>query len=311
MERRPTDDVLYRTAYRDRIDRNPMVPGYVARADIKGARIPGFIYSGKQHPNYDYITRPDSMREQFVRNLQTTTSTDRMIGRLREQLRTLGELENTIFVFTSDQGILYGEWGYGGKCLLYEPSIRVPLIIHDPRLGAARSVKVDQLAVMPDLAPTILDLCGIAPGMRFQGSSLIPLLRGNAAGWREDFFLECQMNGQDYPIMHGVAGTRWKYIRYYPLRPQPKDYRELLNLGLTAEQPAYEELFDLAADPEEARNLAADPIDRGELERLRERCRVLQLAALDRAPSDPLPSGDKVTWKADEQSCCQASSVTR
>ena len=298
MQQRPTDDALYRTAYRDQIERMPLVPGYVAQRDVKTRKLPKEIYSGVQSDPYSYRFTPERLREHQVRICQTISGVDRLVGRIRKRLAELGLAENTIIIFTSDQGIMHGEWGYGGKALLYEPSIHVPLIIHDPRPGAPRGRRVrEELTVTADVAPTILDLCGLTPPDRMQGRSLVPLMRHQKVPWREDFFCECQMLGQDYPIVHGVRGKRWKYMRYWPIRPCPPDYREILNLGLGGEPPAYEELYDLQTDPAEQHNLATDARHRGELASLRRRCTALGRESLGRDPDAPLPSETTQAWK--------------
>jgi arylsulfatase A-like enzyme len=239
------------------------------------------------------------VREQQVRTCQTITGIDRLIGRLRQRLVELGIAEKTILIFTSDHGLMHGEWGYGGKCLLYEPSIHVPLIIHDPRPDARRGIVRRELAVSPDVAPTILDLCGVRPPAAMQGRSLFPLTRGADPAWRKDFFAECLMLGQNYPLVMGVRGERWKYMRYWPYQPAPDDYREVLNLGLKGESPAYEELFDLQSDPTERTNLATRAEHGAQLAAMRRRCVELQREALGRAPEAPLQSGTVQDWKTD------------
>ncbi len=307
MEQRPTDDALYRTAYRDQIEQMPLVPGYVARKDVKAPKLPKEIYSGVQSESYNHRFTPELLREQQVRNCQTITGVDRLIGRLRQKLSELGVLDNTIFVFTSDQGIMYGEWGYGGKCLLYEPAIHSPLIIYDPRPGAPRGRQIsEQMAVMPDLAPTILDLCGLTPPPRMQGRSLVLLMQGKKVSWREDIFLECLMLSQDYPLVQGVRGKRWKYMRYWPIRPVPADYREILNLGLQGEKPDYEELYDLQNDPTEQRNLAADPQYRARMEQMRKRVNELLRESLGRKPEALLPSITRQAWQSEMKDYYQA-----
>lgn len=302
MQQRPTDDPLYRTAYRDRMDRMRLVPGYVAKDEVKSRKLPLRVYGGIQHENYGYTANPATMREQEVRNCQTITGVDRLVGSIREQLERLDEADNTIFVFTSDQGIMYGEFGYGGKALLYEPAIHVPLIIYDPRPGGTREQRVkDKLSVTPDIAPTVLELCGVDIPPSMQGRSLVPLLQGKRAPWREDFFCECLMMSQDYPLVQGVRGSRWKYMRYWPIRPVPADYREVLNLGLNGEMPEYEELYDLKSDPGEQRNLAGDPSHERTLRRMRNRCVELQAQSLGRRPEAQLPSQTIKSWQNSER----------
>jgi arylsulfatase A-like enzyme len=295
MQQRPTDDALYRTAYHDVMDRISPPPGYIAGKDVKAPKIPVDVYSGNQHSSYDYRLTPETLREQRVRICETVTGIDRVAGQIREQLQRLGLADNTIFIYSSDNGILHGEHGYGGKCLLYEPSIRVPLIIHDPRLPAStQGRRVKELVLSADVGPTILDLCGLTPPATMQGRSLGPLLRGERVVWRRDFFCESLILVQEYPVIQGVRSEEWKYVRYWPNRSAPPDYRDLLNLGLNGEPPAYEELFHLAADPLEQHNLASDPKHQAQLAALRVRC--IELLRESRGEPDALPTTSQNAW---------------
>jgi arylsulfatase A-like enzyme len=295
MQQRPTDDALYRTAYRDVQSQMPLPPGYTAEADVTTPKLPLEIYSGKQIASYDYRRTPQALREQRVRICQTVTGIDRVVGQILQQLQRLGQADNTLFIYSSDNGILHGEHGYGGKCLLYDPSIRVPLIIHDPRLPAEQGGRrVKELVVSQDVAPTILDLCGIAAPGAMQGRSLRPLLWGEPVEWRSDFFCESLILLQDYPVIQAVRSSDWKYIRYWPNRNAPDDYRELLNLGLNGESPAYEELFHLAADPLEQSNLASDPQQAARLQAMRTRC--VELVRETRGDPQALPTIPVAEW---------------
>lgn len=295
MQQRPSDDELYRTAYRDVESRMPLPPGYIAEADVGAPKLPLNIYSGKQISSYDYRRAPEALREQRVRICQTVAGIDRVVGQIMARLEGIGQADNTIFVYSADNGILHGEHGYGGKCLLYDPSIRVPLLILDPRLPAAqRGRRLKELVVSQDVAPTILDLCGIPAPASMQGRSLRPLLRGEAVRWRPDFFCESLILLQDYPLIQGVRSADWKYIRYWPNRKTPEDYRELLNLGLCGESPAYEELFHLAADPLEQTNLASDPQHAPRLEAMRIRC--VELLRETRGDPEACPAMPIAEW---------------
>ncbi len=290
MKQQPSDDALYRTAYRDQINRIQPPPGYVAEKDVRTPKIPRDVYSGAQISSYDYRKSVETLREQRVRISQTGAGIDRVAGQLVDKLKEMGLADNTIFIYSSDNGVLHGEHGYGGKCLLYEPSIRVPLIVYDPRRPQpAGGRRVRELVVLADVAPTILELGGAPPAPGMQGRSLVPLLRGEKAPWRKDFFCESLILLQEYPISQGVRSHDWKYIRYWPNRRRPSDYRELLNLGLKSETPAYEELFNLRADPHEQKNLANDPRYVDRLAAMRKRCAaLLEEARVD--PAATLPS---------------------
>jgi arylsulfatase A-like enzyme len=295
MEQRETDDPLYRSDYRDLESQMPLPAGYIAEADVKTPKLPANIYSGKQIPTYDYRRTPETLREQRVRVCQTVTGIDRIVGQLVAQLQRLGQADNTIIVYSSDNGILHGEHGYGGKCLLYEPSIRVPLIIYDPRIPVPqRGERVSELVVSPDVPSTILDLCGVTVPESMQGTSLRPLLQGESVSWRKDIFCERLILLQDYPLAQSVRSQDWKYIRYWPNRAEPADYREVLNLGLNGETPEYEELFHLAVDPSEQTNLAGDPQHQNQLAAMRARCTELLRAT--RGAAGQLPTITDNEW---------------
>jgi arylsulfatase A-like enzyme len=292
-----TSDELYRNTYRDQFDKMPIPANYVSWRNSRTSKLPMEIYNGEQSASYSYRWTPEGVREQQVRTCQTMSGVDRLLGQLRQRLEELGIADNTIVMYTSDHGLMHGEWGYGGKCLVYEPAIHVPLIIYDPRSNAGHGLVCDELVVSPDVAPTILDLCGLQAAASMQGQSLVPLIRGKSVPWREDIFLECLMLMQNYPLVQAVRGQRWKYTRYWPCEEVSIDYRDVLNRGLRGEPPAYEELFDLEEDPTERHNLASSPAHARRLANLRHRCVELLRESLGREPEAPLPSFRVEDWQ--------------
>ncbi|MCZ6649377.1 MAG: sulfatase [Acidobacteria bacterium] len=195
---------------------------------------------------------------QFVRDYaRMVPSIDENVGLLIQQLKKSGLYDNTVFLYSSDNGFLLGEHGLVRKGLFYEPSIRVPLLIrYPPRLPAG--VRVDAQALNLDLAPTLLDLAGVPRPMAMQGRSLIPVARGEQDSWRQDWlFMEQYPEGGSPPLL-AVRGERWKYVRAW---------------GETVE----EELFDLAGDPGERRNLAGEAAHGSRLETMRRRMKELLL----------------------------------
>src|ERR671925_345957 len=169
---------------------------------------------------------------------------DEAVGRLVATLRRTGELDDTLFVFTSDNGWIQGEHRVpDNKYVAYEESIRVPLIIRGPGVPAGR--RVDAPAVNVDLAATIVDAANTRPGRRLDGVSLLGRAGEPAAAPRRDVPLEALaplFTGRDFPSpfavpYYGVRTQRYKYIRW--------SYGD-------------EELYDLRTDPYELRNLAAD-----------------------------------------------------
>jgi len=103
MRQRPADEALDRTTYRDLESQMPLPPGYIAEADVKTPKLPLDIYSGKQIASYDYRRTPETLREQRVRVCQTVTGIDRVVGQILEQLRRLGQADNTIIVCSSSR----------------------------------------------------------------------------------------------------------------------------------------------------------------------------------------------------------------
>ncbi len=178
---------------------------------------------------------------------------DREVGRIRATLNELNLADNTIIVFSSDNGFFLGERGMADKWLMYEESIRVPLIIADPGVTAKqRGQTSDAFALNIDIAPTLLDYAGVPVPEAMQGKSLRPFVEGrNMKGWRRDFFYEHTTFSDRIPPSEGVRTDRWKYIRY---------------IGV---EPAIEELYDLKNDPFEERNLIASKSAQRSLNELR------------------------------------------
>ena len=206
------------------------------------------------HTRFD---TPENLQSNMKGYYRMISGVDRMVGRFVEELERLGELDNTIILFTADHGFLVGERGYSDCWLMYEGSLRVPLVICDPRVNAAaRGIVRDELALNVDLSPTMLELAGIEVPQIVQGNSLAPLLIGERPDWRQDFFCEHLFQTPEIviPRSEGVRTRRWKYIRYFD------------------QDPVWEELYDLEQDPHEAQNLRGEPACAEELTRLRLRC---------------------------------------
>ncbi|MFN3241149.1 MAG: sulfatase [Planctomycetota bacterium] len=183
---------------------------------------------------------------------------DRGLGRILDELERKGVADDTVVVFTSDNGYFLGERGLAGKWLIYEESVRVPLIVCDPRAAnARRGVVSDAMALNIDLAPTLLAYAGVEAPSGYDGASLVPLVQGEQVTWRDTFAYEHHMAHPKIPPSVGVRGPRFVYARYY------------------RQQPAYEQLFDLQNDPEQLVNLAGNPAFAELLAAQRTRCNHL------------------------------------
>ncbi|RMG37243.1 MAG: DUF4976 domain-containing protein [Planctomycetota bacterium] len=183
---------------------------------------------------------------------------DHVVGRVMAELERLGLADNTIVVYSADNGYYMGNRGFAGKWSHYEESLRVPLIVYDPRLPEAKRGRVvDQFAMNLDLPATFLDWAGVPIPETYQGLSLKPLVDGRSPQrWRTDMFFE-HVTLRPLLSWEGVRNERFKYARYFDQRP------------------VYEFLFDLEQDPDEMRNVANDPKYADTLQRLRTRCDAL------------------------------------
>jgi arylsulfatase A-like enzyme len=167
------------------------------------------------------------------------TGIDRVVGRLRAALQERGLADTTAIVYSGDNGFFLGEYGLAGKWTPHEASIRVPLLVYDPRLPeGARGRTRPEMALNIDVAPTLLAFAGLGPSASMQGQSLLPLVSGESPEWRSDFFYEHLFEHPRIPKMEGVRTELWKYIRYVD------------------SDPLIEELYDLRGDPQELDNLA-------------------------------------------------------
>ncbi|MGB5654797.1 MAG: sulfatase-like hydrolase/transferase [Robiginitalea sp.] len=190
---------------------------------------------------------------------------DESLGRIMAELQKLGIDENTVIIFTSDNGYFFGEHGFSlERRMPYEESVRAPLLIRHP--GIRSPVKaVDGLALSVDLAATALDIAGVNTVGTVQGKSLMPLLSGENDTIRSSGLIEYYSNENPFPwtaqLDYRVVVTdQFKYIKWLRFDRA--------------------ELYDLKKDPYELQNLIEDPAYKEILGDLQGQLRVLQLEAL-------------------------------
>jgi arylsulfatase A-like enzyme len=173
--------------------------------------------------------------------LRCVASVDDNVGRVLDHLDTAGLSENTIVIYTSDNGFFLGDHGWYDKRFMYEESLRVPLMIRYPKKVVAGSVS-KELVTNCDYAPTILDYCGVPVPPDMQGRSLRPVLEGKApADWRKSVYYHYYEFPQPHHVHphYGVRTDRYKLIHYYTVKEW--------------------ELFDLEKDPREMRSVYDHP----------------------------------------------------
>jgi arylsulfatase A-like enzyme len=181
-------------------------------------------------------------RSAMQRNyFRTIMGADENFGRLLQTLDELKLVENTVVVFTSDNGFYLGDHGLGDKRSAYDESLRIPFIVRYPKMISKGGQTRDEMVLNLDVAPTFLDLAGIAVPKEMQGMSMKPLLDGSAKDWRHSWFYEYFFErGFAQPTTLAVRTDTAKLIKY----PGHDEWTEL---------------FDLKADPYEMKNLYNDP----------------------------------------------------
>jgi N-acetylglucosamine-6-sulfatase len=207
----------------------PVTPAF-NEADVSDK--PSFV---RRRPRLS-AERVAAVTENYRQGLESLLAVDEGVVRVVDALRSAGELENTLILFTSDNGYFYGEHRVpNGKVMVYEPSIRVPLILRGPGVPAGRRRR--QLVTNADLAPTILDAAGAQPAGRVpDGRSLFPLLRDRGLEWGRELLVE------------GAPG--YQAVAYAALRNDRFVYAEHDN--------GERELYDLREDPHELDNVVGD-----------------------------------------------------
>lgn len=178
---------------------------------------------------------------------------DEVVGKLRKQLESLGVANNTVIIFMGDNGFALGEHGLEGKWFGFEESIRVPLLIYDPRKGSKKGITEERIALNIDIATTILNVAGLKVPDQMQGTNLLakkPLDR------KEFFYEHTFLGSPRLPKIEGVVRKDIKYMKFI--------------------EHDYEQLYILKNDPLEKENQAANPHYAKQLEALRERYRDLK-----------------------------------
>ncbi len=248
--------------------------------------------------DYLYLTR------QYRHRLESLRAVDDLIGSVVSALQANGQLANTVLLFTSDNGFLFGEHNMSQKLVAYEESIRVPLFVRMPDGAGPRTV--DAVVLSNDLAPTIAALAGATPGLEMDGTSFAPLLAGDVPDWRKRFLVEHWDTGAlgDVP---GYAAVRVKSTP--PAQTADLLYLEYRNPDVDGlwNTP---EFYDMASDPHQCESLHASPdplrgvqrqILRGVLTLLRgcagEACRQLEFCpgAFAFCPSAPAEAASAAT----------------
>ncbi len=236
-------------------------------------------------------TSTPALYQKLVRRFATQGySVDLQVGRLVKKLEEMGELDNTVIVYTSDNGRFQGSHGLYDKAIHYDESMKAPLVIFDGRLSKEKTGRRETALIsMVDMAPTILSWAGVKPPARMQGRDITGVVNAtqDMTQWRdavynESLFLSALHGARKSPEIaeinqkliednksyrcRGVTNERYKYFIY------------------NEHDPVIEELYDLEADPSEMENLIDNPEYAEVLEKLRDETETLhQEIIIDRS----------------------------
>lgn len=193
---------------------------------------------------------------------------DREIAKIRKELKKKGLDKNTVIILMGDNGYFLGERQLAGKWLLYDNSVRVPLIVFDPRQKAQSDS--DVMALNIDVPSTILDLANIKQPQHWQGKSLMPITMNSKKNFKRDtVLLEHIWEFDNIPPSEGLRTKDWKYFRY-------------------VNDQSIEELYNLKDDPQEINNLASDINHQGTLKTFRKKTNSLILELSDDYSAGPI-----------------------
>ena len=201
--------------------------------------LPEYLRQSENRVRWEQRFRTREVWEESVKRYYALIhGVDVQIGRLLGELENRGMLDNTLVLFTGDNGFYLGERGLAGKWYMHEESIRTPLVATDFRRPAGGS-KRSEMTLNIDVSPTILSYAGLPIPDSMNGRDLRPLITGETESWRTEWFYEHLFEHPRIPKSEGVRTEQWKYFVF------PHN------------EPRYETLYDLVHDPEELKNLAS------------------------------------------------------
>lgn len=238
------------------------IPVPVNATEESWGRLPKFFDEKNEgrnrwHWRFDSPQKYQRMMKNYYR---LATEVDATCGRILAKLKKQGVLENTLVIFTTDNGYYHAEHGLADKWYPHQESIRVPLIIHDPRMAKEKAGSLnDDFTLSVDLAPTILAAAGVEAPEGMQGQDISPLYLANEKPeWRDEFFYEhpTLRNADFIPASEALVRKDWKYF-YWP-------------------EQGVEQLFDIKNDPHEEHDLIHDPSHAERLAEMRARFNKLK-----------------------------------
>lgn len=226
--------------------------------DILGSRYQqgtGKIYPGTDFSleGLDSLEARKKTYQKFIKDfIRCGAAVDDNIGRLIAFLKESGELENTIIIYTSDQGYFLGEHGFFDKRFIYEPSLRMPFVISYPK-ELKKGKRIDDIILNIDFSSLFLDYAGVPQPASMQGKSFRKNLQGKTPDdWRKDMYYRYWANEPNRPAHFGIRTERYKLALFYG-QSRTKTERDKMKY-----EPGWE-FYDLQEDPFELHNAINDP----------------------------------------------------
>lgn len=260
----------------DSLYKNIVIPEPVLGNDSFFNKLPIPVQEGFNRTRWKWrFDTPEKYQNMVKGYYRMITEIDDEIGLIRKQLKAQGIEDNTIIIVMGDNGYFLGDRQLADKWLMYDVSIRVPLIIYDPRIH--KPAAIDAMVLNIDITKTMLGIAGITAPKKYQGQDLMPFVeKGNIPSNRKSILIEHLWKLPEIPSSEGIRSANWKYFRY-----------RLIS--------APEELYDLKSDPLEKNNLAANPKYAKQLALLRKQCdaAILKYQSEKIGPDDPFIENTK------------------
>ena len=260
----------------DSLYKNIVIPDPILGNDSFFNKLPIPVQEGFNRTRWKWrFDTPEKYQNMVKGYYRMITEIDDEIGLIRKQLKEKGIADNTIIILMGDNGYFLGDRQLADKWLMYDASIRIPLIIYDPRVHKPASI--DAMVLNIDITKTMLGIAGITAPKKYQGQDLMPFVeKGNIPSNRKSILIEHLWKLPEIPSSEGIRSANWKYFRY-----------RLIS--------APEELYDLKSDPLEKNNLAANPKYAKQLALLRKQCdaAILKYQSEKIGPDDPFIENTK------------------
>ena len=260
----------------DSLYKNIVIPEPILGNDSFFNKLPIPVQEGFNRTRWKWrFDTPEKYQNMVKGYYRMITEIDDEIGLIRKQLKEKGVEDNTIIIVMGDNGYFLGDRQLADKWLMYDVSIRVPLIIYDPRIH--KPAAIDAMVSNIDITKTMLEIAGITAPKKYQGQDLMPFVeKGNIPSNRKSILIEHLWKLPEIPSSEGIRSANWKYFRY-----------RLIS--------APEELYDLKSDPLEKNNLAANPKYAKQLALLRKQCdaAILKYQSEKIGPDDPFIENTK------------------